>query len=232
MAIHGTVGFGYDDAEVVRPDPELLARLRGASSADVTDAQGRTGVMDIGIKPIAEDMRLLGPAFTVDLPAGDNLMLYVALKLASPGDVLVVNTGGHLRNAIWGELMTHTAKALGLAGLVVDGCIRDTAANRGLGFPIFAKGSLPVACEKHGPGFVNRPISCGGVVVRPGDVIVGDLDGVVVVQKENLPMVAENLEKQAVKEAERLEEIRSGRQILPAWLDKVLAEKAFRQTKE
>lgn len=232
MAMHGNLGFGYVDADFPRPDERVLERLRAAAAADVTDAQGRTGVMEGTIKPLHPDMRVVGPALTVDLPAGDNLMLYVALKIARPGDVLVVNTGGYMGNAIWGELMTHTAKALGIAGLVVDGCVRDTAPNRTLGFPIFCKGSLPVACEKQGPGFVNGSISCGGVVVRPGDIVVGDADGVVVVQRENIETVLAGLEKLAENEEKRLREITSGEKILPDWLDRALEEKGFRLTQE
>ncbi len=129
----------------------------------------------------------------MDLQAADNLMLYKALQLVRPGDVLVVNPGGHMCNAVWGELMTRSAMALGIAGLVVDGVVRDGAANRKLGPPIFARGTTPVGSEKDGPGFVNGVISCGGVVVRPGDVIVGDDDRVVVLPVEHIPCVLEHL---------------------------------------
>lgn len=150
-------------AQIRKKWKNLLEQLRGARASGVTDALGRTGVMDLKIKPLKDGMYLLGPAITVDLPPGDNLMLYKALQLAKPGDVQVVNTGGQVQNAIWGELMTNTAKVLGLGGLVVDGVVRDGASNRKLGFPIFCRGTVPVAVEKDGPGFVGGTISRGAV---------------------------------------------------------------------
>ena len=221
----GRVGFGFHE-EVNGPAPALLQQLQGAAASAVTDALGRTGVLDPAIKPLANGMYLCGPAITVDLPAGDNLMLYKALQLASPGDVLVVNAGGHVRNAVWGALMTNTARALKLGGLVVDGVVRDGAANRKLGFPIFCRGTVPVSCEKDGPGFVNGLISCGGVPVRPGDVVVGDDDGVVVLPAEGIGAVIKSLQAQARREEERMAEIAAG-QPLPRWLDRVLREKGL-----
>jgi 4-hydroxy-4-methyl-2-oxoglutarate aldolase len=221
----GRVGFGFHE-EIQRPDSTLLRQLQGAAASGVTDALGRTGVMDLAIKPLAEGMYLCGPAVTVDLPAADNLMLYKALQLARPGDVLVVSIGGHMKNAVWGELMTNTAQALKLGGLVVDGVVRDGAANRKLGFPMFCRGTVPVSGEKDGPGFVNGLISCGGVPVRPGDVVIGDDDGVVVVPVEQVSAVIRSLDAQSRREAERLAEIAGGKP-LPGWLDRVLQEKGL-----
>jgi 4-hydroxy-4-methyl-2-oxoglutarate aldolase len=221
----GRIGFGFNE-EITRPDPALVAALQGAAAASVTDALGRTGVMDPAVKPLQPGTTLCGPAITVELPAADNLMLYKAFQLAKPGDVLVVAAGGHLRNAVWGELMTRTALALGLGGLIVDGVVRDGAANRASGFPIFARGTTPVSGEKDGPGFVNGVVSCAGVSVRPGDVVVGDDDGVVVIPVEQIPAVLADLKRQEVREAARMAEIASG-QALPRWLDKVLKEKGL-----
>jgi 4-hydroxy-4-methyl-2-oxoglutarate aldolase len=221
----GQPGFGFIE-EIERPRPELIQQLMNVDSANVTDAQNRTGVLDAGIKPLAPGRRILGPAITVELPMGDNLMLYKALQLAQPGDVLVVYTNQNYSKAIWGELMTKSAIALKLGGLVVDGLVRDGNANRRLDFPIFCRGTSPVSVEKNGPGFVNGEISCGGVVIRPGDVIVGDDDGVVVVKKENLSNVIENLKKIEQREINRSREIANG-QALPKWLDHVLAEKGL-----
>jgi 4-hydroxy-4-methyl-2-oxoglutarate aldolase len=213
----GDLGFGFIE-EFERPDSALAERLKNAGSADVTDSQNRTGAMDAGIKPLAAGNRVWGTAVTVDLPPNDNLMLYKALQLAKPGDVLVVSTGGNTTKAIWGELMTSTAMGLKLGGLIVDGIVRDGAANRNYDFPIFCRGTAPVSVEKNGPGFVNAEITCGGVVVRPGDVVVGDDDGVVVVRKENLAQVTEKLAKLDQREKERMAEIAGG-QHLPKWLE-------------
>jgi 4-hydroxy-4-methyl-2-oxoglutarate aldolase len=225
----GTVGFGYIE-EVDRGNPELIEQLRNIDASKVTDAQSRTGTMDSRIKPIKSSSRILGPAVTVELPLGDNLMLYVALKLAQPGDVLVVNTNGNYSKAIWGELMTQSALALKLGGIVIDGFIRDIEANRERELPIFCCGSVPVSVEKNGPGFVNGEISCGGISVRPGDVIVGDGDGVVVVKKENLPVVLKNLSNIENREKERVAQIMSGEEILPSWVDRKIEELQFTNT--
>jgi 4-hydroxy-4-methyl-2-oxoglutarate aldolase len=221
----GQPGFGFIET-IERPDEELITKLAFTDAANVTDAQNRIGTMDPGMKPIATGKRIVGSAITVELPMGDNLMLYKALDLAQPGDVLVVNTNGNDGKAIWGELMTKSAMALRLGGLVVDGLIRDGNANRLLDFPIFCRGTSPVSVEKNGPGFVNGEITCGGVVVRPGDVIVGDDDGVVVVKKENLSAVIENLKKIEQREIDRTKEIAEG-QVLPKWFAATMQEKGL-----
>lgn len=221
----GQIGFGYNE-EMERVHEQFIQALSGAGSADVTDSQNRTGAMDSGLKPLSSGRRLLGSAITVELPPGDNLMLYVAMKLAQPGDILVVNTGGNTTKAIWGELMTRSAMALKIGGMVVDGLVRDGELNGQLDFPIFCRGTVPVSVEKDGPGFVNGEISCGGVVVHPGDLVVGDDDGIVVVKKQDLPLVIENFKKLQERESVRREQIESG-QALPKWLERVMEEKGL-----
>lgn len=228
--MNGSISFGYIE-EIDRGKLALIEQLRNVDASNVTDAQGRLGTMDPRIKPIKSGTRILGPAITVELPLGDNLMLYVALKLAQPGDVLVVNTNGNYSKAIWGELMTQSALALKLGGIVIDGFIRDIEANRKRELPIYCCGSVPVSVEKNGPGFVNGEICCGGIPVRPGDVIIGDDDGVVVVKKENLPIVLENLTSLENREKERILQISSGEEILPSWVDKKMEELQFTNKK-
>ncbi|GCL70159.1 hypothetical protein PN4B1_00590 [Paenibacillus naphthalenovorans] len=224
-SIIGGIGFGFIET-FDRADAALIQQLQHASSTDVTDSQNRTGAMDPGIKPLGSGKRVWGSAVTVDLPANDNLMLYKALQLAQPGDVLVVNTNGGQRRAVWGELMTHTAMALALGGLVVDGIVRDGAAIRRLDFPVFCRGTAPVSVEKNGPGLVNGEMTCGGVVVRPGDLVVGDDDGVVIIQRERLSSVLDKMKQTEQREIKRKEEIARG-QALPAWLDSVMREKGL-----
>ncbi|MDQ0218753.1 RraA family protein [Peribacillus cavernae] len=221
----GHTGFGYIET-IDRPCAELINNLTMMDSANVTDAQNRTGAMDRGIKPLDQGKRIFGTAITVELPLGDNLMLYKALDLAQPGDVLVVYTNGNFNKAIWGELMTKSAMLLKVGGLVVDGLIRDRQANRNHDFPIFCRGTTSVSVEKNGPGFVNGEIPCGGTVVRPGDIIIGDDDGVVVVKKENLSMVIENLKQIEQREITRSQEIANG-QALPKWFAQLMAEKGL-----
>jgi 4-hydroxy-4-methyl-2-oxoglutarate aldolase len=221
----GQIGFGFIE-EIAREDPNLIKALYGVGSADVTDAQNRTGAMDSRIRTLSADRKILGSALTVNLPPGDNLMLYKAMQLAQPGDVLVVNTNGNSTKAIWGELMTKSAMALKISGLVVDGLIRDGGVISQLDFPVFCCGTVPVSVEKSGPGFVNGEIVCGGTVVHPGDIIVGDDDGVVVIAKQMLSMVVENIKKLQEREVLRRQEIENG-QILPKWLDRVMIEKGL-----
>jgi 4-hydroxy-4-methyl-2-oxoglutarate aldolase len=221
----GNVGFGFIP-EIERLEKELINKLEGVDTASLSDAQKSTGVMDPRIKPLASGMKLLGSAITVDLPVGENLMLYKALQLAKPGDVLVVNTNGNDKTAIWGELMTRTALKLELGGLVIDGLIRDGEPNRSMNLPIFCIGTTPVTAKKNGQGFVNGEITCGDIVVRPGDIIAGDDDGIVVIKKENLDFVLENLKAIEEREVRRKREISEG-QALPNWLNKVLVEKGL-----
>lgn len=221
----GQIGFGFME-EIERADRLLIDGLLGAGSADVTDAQNRTGAMIPEMKPLASGQKIVGSAITVELPPGDNLMLYKALQLARPGDVLVVNTNGNLTKAVWGELMTRTAMALQIGGLVVDGLIRDAELNRQLPFPIFCRGTASVSVEKNGPGFVNGEITCGGVVVHPGDIMIGDDDGIVVVKRQNLHLVLDQLKKLQERETLRRQEIAGG-QFLPKWLDREMREKGL-----
>ena len=137
--------------------------------------------MDSGIKELNRDLKMCGTAVTVETRAADNLMVHAALKVAQAGDVIVVSTRGDVSGGIWGELTNQMAIRKALAGLVIDGSVRDSREIAASGFPVFCRGVSPCGVGKEGNGQVNLPISCGGVAVHPGDVIVGDADGVVVV---------------------------------------------------
>jgi regulator of RNase E activity RraA len=163
------------------------------------DIQARTG------------LPLCGVAVTVSCRPGDNLMVHKALQQAEAGDIVVVSTGRNVTNAVFGELMCRTAAAKRLGGIVVDGAIRDVEGITQLEFPAFSRGVSPGACDKDGPGEVNVPISCGGAVVMPGDVIVGDADGVVVVPRASAADVLEAVAAVLERERERTAEIQAGR---------------------
>lgn len=166
---------------IQRPTPDLVQRFSQLSTATVHEAQGKLGAMSEDIKPIYPGMKVCGPAFTVLGHPGDNLILHKALAIAQPGDVLVVDMGGHTEGGYWGEMMATSAMARGIRGLVINGTVRDAAAMRDMGFPVFAKGISMKGTYKEALGFVNHPISCAGVIVHPGDLVLGDDDGVVVV---------------------------------------------------
>jgi len=167
---------------------DLVARLSAMPTAVVADALDRLGVAQ-GIRPVWHGARLCGSARTVWTRSGDNKLVHEALDLAEPGEVLVVNGGGDTSRALVGELMATRAQRRGLAGFVIDGAIRDRAGFERMAFPAFARGVSPAGPYKNGPGHLGRPVAIGGVVVAPGDLLVGDDDGVVVVPAPDVPAV-------------------------------------------
>lgn len=205
-------------------DPEVLARYAKLPTGNVADSMGRFRAMSGRIKSFVSGRVMCGAAVTVMTRAGDNLMVHKALEVARPGEVVVVDTTGGYRAAVVGELMTHTAIAAGLAGFVIDGAIRDVSELRGLGFPVYAAAVAATACDKDGPGEINVPIACGGVVVAPGDLVLGDDDGVVIVPREMIEPVLVASEAKHRAEAERIEEIRRGQLFMPE-IDATLRQK-------
>lgn len=210
-------GFGFRIIETIeRPPQAVVERLAKLPTGNIADVMGRFRSMDGGIRAVAPGMRVCGPAVTVMTRPGDNLMCHMAMEIAQRGDVIVVNTGHGVYAAVWGELMTHAAVAAGLAGLVVDGAVRDASELRELGFPVFARAIVATSCDKDGPGEINVPIACGGAVVMPGDVVVGDEDSVVVVPREWAAEVAGLAEAKAAEERARIAEIAAGKVFMPS----------------
>lgn len=210
----GKVGFRIR-VQWRRPDAALLASFGAASSAQVADSMSRLGAMDTGIKPIWPSPRIIGPALTVWCHAGDNLMLHKAISLAAPGDIVLMNTQGNITNSGFGELIATSAAKLGVRGVIVDGTVRDADAFQALKLPVYARGLCPNGCNKDGPGEVGAIISCGGVAVRPGDVIIADRDGVTVVPLEDAAEVAKLTMAQVEREEKRLAEIKKGVLVRP-----------------
>lgn len=194
----------------------VFSALLDHGTTTITDALGRSGGMDGRIKPLQPQYQVCGPAVTVSLPPGDNLDLWHGLYYAKPGDVLVVDAGGRTDRACWGELMSLTAMRKGVGGLVIDGAIRDVQANQGLGFSIFCRAVAPGSCSKKGGGLVQEPIQCGGITVYPGDIVVGDADGVAVVPRAELKGLLQQCDALKEKEIIRKQEIEAG-QIFPTW---------------
>ena len=189
---------------------ETLHALRQLGAATIYEAQGARGAFDSGIKPIAPGMRLAGPAFTVDTRPADNLMLHYAMLKARPGDVLVVDAKGFLEAGVWGDVFTEQAQRIGLAGLVIHGAVRDAAAMTQAGFPVFSRGLSIKGTGKHQPGRINVTISIGDVGIDPGDIIVGDQDGVVVVRRHEVDAVLAQSRQREEKEACFRQQIRDG----------------------
>ena len=205
-----------------RVDSAVVDQAAQYPSSILADVAGRRGAMHSRIAPLAPTMKFAGPALTVELRPGDNLMIHAALAVAKPGDVIVVDGKGDLNSALMGEIMCQQAVALGVAAVVIDGAVRDCQAIRELGFPMYAAGLNPNGPTKFVPGRLNHPISVGGVTVRPGDLVVGDADGVTVIEREKaaamLPLAAEKV----AAETQRIADIKSRKALRPAWLDGAL----------
>ena len=208
--------------DIQRIAPDLVARAAHYPSSILADVAGRRGALSSRIAPLSPTMRLAGPALTIDVRPGDNLMIHAAMALAKPGDVLVIDGKGDESCALLGEIMVSQCMAIGIAGIVVYGAVRDTEAIRALGFPLYAIGANPNGPTKLVPGRVNWPVSVGGVTVNPGDLVVADGDGVVVVEPAKVPAVLQLAEKKLADETARLDGIRSGTQLRPTWLDAAL----------
>ncbi|MHA6622481.1 RraA family protein [Pseudonocardia sp. DLS-67] len=178
------VGAGWN-----RTSPDDLRRLGEVPAANVGDALSRMTVLDGRIHLVTERAEILGNALTVDVRAGDNLAVHRALDDAQPGDVLVVNGHGDTTRALVGDLIGEIMVSTGVTGAVIDGAARDVRALSELGLTVYARAVTPAGPFKHGPGSIGVPVAVGGVVVAPGDVIVGDADGVVVVPRERVAQV-------------------------------------------
>jgi regulator of RNase E activity RraA len=181
-------------AAFTRPDPALVARLAALPAANIGDAMDRLGVADSGIQAIWPGARLAGPAFTVWARAGDNQGIHRALKAAQPGDVIVVAGQGDTSRALLGELIGERAISAGLVGFALDGAARDQEVLQEIGLPVFARATTPAGPYKTGPSRIAVPVAFGGVPVMPGDIIIGDGDGVVVVPQDQADQIAEAAE--------------------------------------
>lgn len=190
-----TIPISAESLAFRRAEAELIDRFRVLPVANIGDAMDRLGIVDPAIHPVWAGARTAGSAFTVWTRSGDNVVIHQALDIASPGDILAINGGGDVTRALFGELMGLRAKVRGLGGIVIDGAVRDAADLGALGLPVFARGTSPAGPYKNGPGRLLVPIALGGVAVRPGDVIVGDGDGLVVVPLEETKTVLEKAEE-------------------------------------
>lgn len=176
-----------------RPPADQVAALGRYPTTLLSDAMGRAGAMSPRLRPIGAAVQMAGPALTVRLYPNDNFMCHLAVDLAQPGDVLVIDGGNFFEAAVWGEMLTLAALARGIAGVVVDAAVRDREAIARLGLPVFASAVVPRGTFKRRAGDANLPIACGGLPVQPGDIVVSDADGVVVIPRARaahvLPLV-------------------------------------------
>jgi RraA family protein len=222
--MHPGPGFRIRE-KINRPRPETIAALGAFDAPAISDLMNRLYAMTPAIKNLTDpNLRLLGPATTVKCYPGDNLMVHKALDIAEPGDVIVVDTSGQQNTAVLGDLVSTKARHRGVAGFLVDGLVRDIAGIRMLGdFPVYARDVTPIGPLHRGPGEINFPISAGGIVVQPGDVIVGDSNGVVVVPQDIVEEMVRRLTAQQAAESDYTAAVARG-EFNNNWVDKTLTD--------
>jgi RraA family protein len=221
--LHPGPGFRVK-LDLPRPDPELLEGFQRHETPDISDLLNRLYAVDPAIRCLTGDHHALyGPACTVKVFPGDNLMVHKALDVAQPGDIIVVDAGGSTQNAVLGDLISTKARHRGIAGVIVDGLVRDLPGILRLDFPVFARGTTPIGPLHRGPGEINYPICCGGVVVNPGDIIAADTAGIIVIPREIARELLDRLDLHDATNRAYLDSVRRG-DFSNRWVDQLLEE--------
>ena len=196
--------------KIDRPDAQVVSVLGDLGVATVHEAQGRVGLMRPYMRPIYPTARVSGPAVTVSCHPGDNLMIHAAIEVCQPGDVLVVAPTSESSDGMFGDLLAVSCRAHGIAGLIIDAGVRDTADLTVMQFPVWSKAVCAQGTVKASAGSVNVPIVCAGALVHPGDVVIGDADGVVVVPRASAAAAARLGEQRRAKEEKTRERLARG----------------------
>ena len=201
----------------------LMQELSQFDVPDISDLLNRLYAVDSQIRCLSGRYRLCGPACTVKVFPGDNLMVHKALDIAKPGDIIVVDGSGSRTNALIGDIICTKARHRGIQGFVIDGLIRDLPAIEELGYPVFARGTTAIGPLHRGPGEINFPIACGGTVINPGDVIIADDAGMVVVPRDIVSTIADILTSQKETNRAYLSAVQRG-EFSNEWVDNLLAQ--------
>ena len=208
--------------DFTRASPELVKQMSQYAASILADVAGRRGTLDGRIAPLTRNTRLAGTALTVEVRPGDNLMIHAAMQLAKPGDVLVVDGKGDTTCALMGTIMVNACVKLGITGIVLDAAVRDSEEIVEMGFPVYSVGTNPNGPTKFVPGRINHPISVGGMTVHPGDIVIGDGDGVTIIEREKAPFLLELAAKKVADERARIAALQQGKDLKPAWVTKSL----------
>jgi regulator of RNase E activity RraA len=210
-----------------RASESIVSRFRSVSTGNICDAQGRGGALDFRIKPISKNTSFAGVALTVETVPKDNLSPWAALDIARPGDVVVISTGEYFASSVIGDVYVGMARNRGVVAIITDGVVRDVEGITAVGIPVFACGVSPNSPWKNGPGTVGFPIVIGGMTIHPGDIVVGDPDGVVIVSRMKAEEVAEELKAVLAKEANMEADVKAGKAV-PGWLAEAYKAKGVR----
>lgn len=211
------------------PDPEIVAQFKTIPASNTADVMNRSCAMNPRIHLVGQpkDQMMVGPAFTVKGRAGDNLTLHAALNLCQEGDVLVVSNEEDATRALMGEvMMAYLRYTKKIAGIILDGPIRDIDEIGGWDFPVYCTGTTPGGPYKEGPGEINVPISCGGISVNPGDIILADPDGIIVIPRQDAAVILEDAKKFQAADEKKLAAAKNGT-ANRAWVEKALEEKGY-----
>ena len=209
--------------DIERVSPDVVAKASTFAASILADVAGRRGTLHGRIKALDPSMTIAGPALTVEVRPGDNLMIHAAMSLAKAGDVLVIDGKGDQTCALMGAIMMNQCKAIGIAGVILDAAVRDSEEIREMPFPVFSVGTNPNGPTKFVPGRINHPVCVGGISISPGDLIVADADGVVVLERQKAAAMLPLAAKKLADETARIDAIRKAKGGLrPAWLDGAL----------
>jgi len=218
-----TAAFLSDvNRDIERVSPDVVKQAGAYQSAILADVAGRRGTAHGRIRALDPRMKLAGPAFTIEVRPGDNLMIHAAMAMAQPGDILVIDGKADRTCALMGAIMINACRQLGLGGVVMDAAMRDSLELRELGFPVFCAGTNPNGPTKFVPGRINWPVCVGGIAVSPGDLVVGDADGVVFIERNKAASLLPLARKKVEDETKRIDDIRANRALRPGWLDGAL----------
>ena len=203
----------------------VLEGFRTVPTTCVSDAMQGLNHFDPAVKPLKEEYKICGRAVTVKMPAGDNMMVLQAMKQAQPGDILVIDSGNYASRSVAGDFVIGLAQTLGLGGVVAYGTVRDVRSIKDMDYPVFCTGATVACSQKIGSGEINVPIACGSAVIYPGDIIVGDADGVVVVPQAQAQVILEAAQRKLQKDEQRANSVLGDAQAAIRYIDSLIPER-------